>query len=79
MSDVAVRVKKIVVEHLGVETEKVTDAASFIDDLGADSLDTVELVMAFEEEFGCEIPDDAAETIQTVGDAIKFLEGNKAA
>jgi acyl carrier protein len=69
MSDIGERVKKIVVEHLGVEPEKVTEAASFIDDLGADSLDTVELVMAFEEEFGCEIPDDAAETILTVGDA----------
>jgi len=57
-----------------VEPDKVVDAASFIDDLGADSLDTVELVMAFEEEFGCEIPDDAAETILTVGDATKFLE-----
>ena len=66
MSDIAERVKKIVVEHLGVEPDKVTEAASFIDDLGADSLDTVELVMAFEEEFGCEIPDDAAETILTV-------------
>src|SRR5262249_33277824 len=76
MSDIGERVKKIVVEHLGVEPEKVTDNASFIDDLGADSLDTVELVMAFEEEFGCEIPDDAAETILTVGDAIKFLEKN---
>jgi acyl carrier protein len=76
MSDIGERVKKIVVEHLGVEAEKVTDNASFIDDLGADSLDTVELVMAFEEEFGCEIPDDAAETILTVGDAIKFLEKN---
>jgi acyl carrier protein len=76
MSDIAERVKKIVVEHLGVEPEKVTDTASFIDDLGADSLDTVELVMAFEEEFGCEIPDDAAETILTVGDAVKFLEKN---
>ena len=74
MSDVANRVKKIVIEHLGVEAEKVTEGASFIDDLGADSLDTVELVMAFEEEFGCEIPDDAAEKIQTVGDAVKFLE-----
>jgi acyl carrier protein len=74
MSDVAERVKKIVVEHLGVEADKVTESASFIDDLGADSLDTVELVMAFEEEFGCEIPDDAAEQIQTVGDAVKFLE-----
>jgi acyl carrier protein len=76
MSDIAERVKKIVVEHLGVEPEKVADQASFIDDLGADSLDTVELVMAFEEEFGCEIPDDAAETILTVGDAVKFLEKN---
>src|SRR5688572_7698217 len=76
MSDIGERVKKIVVEHLGVEPDKVTEAASFIDDLGADSLDTVELVMAFEEEFGCEIPDDAAETILTVGDAVKFLEKN---
>jgi acyl carrier protein len=76
MSDIAERVKKIVVEHLGVEPEKVTEGANFIDDLGADSLDTVELVMAFEEEFNVEIPDDAAETIQTVGDAIKFLEKN---
>jgi acyl carrier protein len=74
MSDVAERVKKIVVEHLGVDAEKVTLEASFIDDLGADSLDNVELVMAFEEEFGVEIPDDAAETIQTVGDAVKFIE-----
>ncbi len=74
MSDVAERVKKIVIEHLGVESDKVTEKASFIDDLGADSLDTVELVMAFEEEFGCEIPDDAAETIQTVGDAVSFLD-----
>jgi acyl carrier protein len=73
MSDIAERVKKIVVEHLGVEEEKITDAASFIDDLGADSLDTVELVMAFEEEFGIEIPDDAAENIQTFGDAVKFI------
>ena len=75
MSDIADRVKGIVVEHLGVEGEKVVPAASFIDDLGADSLDTVELVMAFEEEFGIEIPDDAAETIQTVGDAVTFIEG----
>ncbi len=74
MSDVAERVKKIVVEHLGVEADKVVDSANFIDDLGADSLDTVELVMAFEEEFGVEIPDDQAETIVTVGDAVKFLE-----
>ena len=74
MSDIADRVKKIVVEHLGVDEEKVTDSASFIDDLGADRLDTVELVMAFEEEFGCEIPDDAAEKIVTVKDAISFIE-----
>jgi acyl carrier protein len=74
MSDIADRVKRIVIEHLGVEAEKVTENASFIDDLGADSLDTVELVMAFEEEFGVEIPDDAAETILTVGDAIRFLQ-----
>ncbi|MEQ8443289.1 MAG: acyl carrier protein [Alphaproteobacteria bacterium] len=77
MSDVAERVKGIVVEHLGVDAEKVTDSASFIDDLGADSLDTVELVMAFEEEFGCEIPDDAAEKITTVKDAIDFIEQNQ--
>ncbi len=76
MSDIADRVKKIVVEHLGVEDSKVSDSASFIDDLGADSLDTVELVMAFEEEFGCEIPDDAAEKILTVKDAITFIEQN---
>lgn len=78
MSDTADRVKKIVIEHLGVDAEKVTDAANFIDDLGADSLDTVELVMAFEEEFNVEIPDDAAETIVTVGDAIKFLDKSAA-
>ena len=74
MSDVADRVKKIVVEHLGVEEAKVTDNASFIDDLGADSLDNVELVMAFEEEFSIEIPDEAAERIETVGDAVSFIE-----
>lgn len=79
MSDIAQRVKKIVIEHLGVEEGKVTDNASFIDDLGADSLDTVELVMAFEEEFGVEIPDDAAEKIQTVKDAIDFISQKKAA
>ena len=73
MSDVLKRVKKIVVEHLDVEAEKVTENASFIDDLGADSLDNVELVMAFEEEFDIEIPDDSAEHIQTVGDAVKFI------
>ena len=75
--DIAERVQKIVVEHLGVESDKVTEDASFIDDLGADSLDIVELVMAFEEEFGVEIPDDAAEKISTVGDATKFIEDNK--
>ena len=78
MSDVAVKVKKIIVEHLGVDEAKVTDEASFIDDLGADSLDTVELVMAFEEEFGSEISDSEAEKILTVGDAIKFIENNPA-
>jgi acyl carrier protein len=79
MSDVADRVKKIVIEHLNVEAEKVTENASFIDDLGADSLDTVELVMAFEEEFNVEIPDDAAESIVTVGDAVKFIKEKAAA
>ena len=78
MSDIAERVKKIVVEHLGVDEDKVTEDASFIDDLGADSLDTVELVMAFEEEFNVEIPDDAAEKIQTVGDAVNFIKDNAA-
>ena len=72
--DVSNKVKKIVVDHLGVDEGKVTDVASFIDDLGADSLDTVELVMAFEEEFGSEISDSEAEKILTVGDAIKFIE-----
>ena len=78
MSDIADRVKSIVVEHLGVDGDKVIEGASFIDDLGADSLDTVELVMAFEEEFGCEIPDDAAEKILTVKDAVDFLEQSAA-
>lgn len=76
MSDIAARVKKIVVEHLGVEEDKVVPGASFIDDLGADSLDTVELVMAFEEEFGVEIPDDAAEKIVKVEDAVNYIEAN---
>ena len=76
MSDTAERVKKIVVEHLGVDEAKVTPNASFVDDLGADSLDTVELVMAFEEEFGCEIPDEAAEKILTIQDAITYIENN---
>ena len=76
MSDTLGKVQAIVVEHLGVENDKVTESASFIDDLGADSLDTVELVMAFEEEFGIEIPDDAAESIQTDGDAFNFINSN---
>ena len=74
MSDIADRVKKIVVEQLAVDEGKVVEGASFIDVLGADSLDTVELVMAFEEEFSIEIPDDAAKDIQTVGDAVKFIK-----
>jgi acyl carrier protein len=78
MSETTERVKKIVIEHLGVEAEKVSEEASFIDDLGADSLDIVELVMAFEEEFGVEIPDDAAEKITTVKDAIDYIETNQA-
>ena len=78
MSNINVKekVKKIVADHLGVDEDKVTDEASFIDDLGADSLDTVELVMAFEEEFGCEIPDDAAEKIVTLKDAVTYLSAN---
>ena len=73
MSDVESRVKKVIIDHLGVEEAKVVPTARFIDDLGADSLDTVELVFAFEEEFNCEIPDEAAQKIATVGDAIKLL------
>ena len=73
MADVIERVKKIVVERLEVDADKVVENATFQEDLGADSLDLVELVMAFEEEFGIEIPDDAADTIQTVGDAVKFI------
>ena len=76
--DVSSKVKKMVAEHLGVDDTKVTDEANFIDDLGADSLDTVELVMAFEEEFGSEISDSEAEKILTVGDAIKFIESKSA-
>ena len=72
--EVASKVKKIVADHLGIDESKITEEASFIDDLGADSLDTVELVMAFEEEFGSEISDNEAEKILTVGDAIKFIE-----
>ena len=77
MSDVADRVKKIVVEHLGVDEAKVTDNASFIDDLGADSLDTVELVMALEEEFEIEIPDEDAEKITTVQQAIEYINDRR--
>ena len=77
MSETAEKVKKIVVEHLGVDEAKVTPEASFIDDLGADSLDTVELVMRFEEEFGIEIPDEAAEKILSVGDAITYIEAHR--
>ncbi|MEO1029419.1 MAG: acyl carrier protein [Pseudomonadota bacterium] len=73
MSDVLERVKKIVVDNLDVDGEKVVESASFIDDLGADSLDLVELVMAFEEEFSIEIPDDVQENIRSVGDAVKHI------
>ena len=73
MSDVDEKVKDIIVEELGVEREKLTDAASFMEDLGADSLDTVELVMAFEKEFYIDIPDEEAEKLRTVGDALKYL------
>ena len=76
--DISSKVKKMVADHLGVEELKVTDESNFIDDLGADSLDTVELVMAFEEEFGSEISDSEAEKILTVGDAIKFIESKSA-
>jgi len=76
--DVPAKVRKMVADHLGIEESKVTDEANFMDDLGADSLDTVELVMAFEEEFGSEISDSEAEKILTVGDAIKFIEGKSA-
>ena len=75
-TDTAERVKKIVAKLLGVDEAKVVETASFIDDLGADSLDTVELVMAFEEEFGCEIPDEEAEKIATVQDAVNYIEAN---
>jgi len=70
------RVREIIINELGVEPDKVNDEASFVEDLGADSLDTVELVMAFEEEFGIDIPDEAAEQMRTVGDAIKYLNEN---
>ena len=74
MSDVAQKVKSIIAEQLGVKLEEVTDSASFVDDLGADSLDTVELVMALEEEFGIEIPDEDAEKMTTVGEALRYVE-----
>ncbi len=77
MSETATRVKEIIAQELGVEQEKVTNEASFVEDLGADSLDTVELVMAFEEEFGIEIPDEDAERMQTVGEAISYLESKR--
>ena len=80
MSDMVEKVKDIIVEELGVEREKLTDGASFMEDLGADSLDTVELVMAFEKEFDIDIPDEEAEKLRTVGDALRYLQekmGNK--
>jgi len=77
MSDIEEQVKKIIVDHLGIDESKVISGAKFIDDLGADSLDTVELVMAFEEKFGIEIPDDAAETIQTVQNAIDYIQSKQ--
>ncbi len=77
MSEVETQVKQIVVDHLGIDETKVTPESKFIDDLGADSLDTVELVMAFEEKFSIEIPDDAAETIQTVQNAIDYIQSKK--
>ncbi len=79
MSDIAARVKKIVVEHLGVDEAKAVAEAGFVDDLGADSLDIVELVMAFEEEFNCEIPDEAAEKILTIQDAINYIQQHSVA
>jgi acyl carrier protein len=77
MADTEQKVKDIIINELGVEAEKVTREASFVEDLGADSLDTVELVMAFEEEFGMEIPDEEAEKLQTVGDAIDYISRNQ--
>ncbi len=78
MSDIAQRVKKIVTDHLGVDEVKVVENARFVDDLGADSLDQVELVMKFEDEFGCEIPDDAAEKLTTIQSAISYIEAQSA-
>ena len=77
MNEIGEKVKKIVVDHLGIDESKVTSESKFIDDLGADSLDTVELVMAFEEKFDIEIPDDAAGTILTIQDAISYIESKK--
>lgn len=77
MEETFAKVKEIIVERLSVDEKDVTEDASFIDDLGADSLDTVELVMALEEEFGLEIPDEEAEKIGTVGDAVKYIESHK--
>lgn len=74
MADIEQKVKDIIINELGVDADKVTAEASFVEDLGADSLDTVELVMAFEEEFGMEIPDEDAEKLQTVGDAISYIQ-----
>jgi len=78
MSDMVEKVKDIIVEELGVEREKLTDSASFMEDLGADSLDTVELVMAFEKEFDLDIPDEEAEKLRTVGDALNYLHSRMA-
>ena len=78
MADIEAKVKDIIINELGVEAEKVTPSASFVEDLGADSLDTVELVMAFEEEFGIEIPDEDAEKLQTVGDAVNYIQQHQA-
>ena len=78
MSDIAQRVKKIVIDHLGVDETKVVENARFVDDLGADSLDQVELVMKFEDEFSCEIPDDAAEKLTTIQSAISYIESQSA-
>ena len=79
MADIEAKVKEIIINELGVDAEKVTPEASFVEDLGADSLDTVELVMAFEEEFGMEIPDEEAEKLRTVGDAIGYIQNNASA
>jgi len=77
VADIEAKVKEIIIDELGVDAEKVTTEASFVEDLGADSLDTVELVMAFEEEFGMEIPDEEAEKLRTVGDAISYIQNHQ--